>query len=280
MESSYSFAGVFSLASGGTGGGGLRLHFVQEIFFPQKMQPGEQISSPTAWREPVLKESLGSAVAKNAAEDLADVERVLVGQVQAFEGIVRRWQGPLVNMAWRYCRDRGRAEELAQEAFVRAWRGLAGWRREGSFSTWLFALAANVFRSELKRFPTINVPLEEIAEPSAPAAQYSALTERLSSETVRRAVLALPVRYREPVVLYYFHEMDVAAAARTMGLPEGTLKARLSRARELLRRRFPELEKEIASHPLQKTQRMGRPPSAGHPDSSGSEIANDSGKEA
>lgn len=256
------------------------MHFVQEIFFSQKMQPCHQLSCPTAWRKPVLTESLGSAIAKNAAEDLADVERVLVGEVQAFEGIVRRWQGPLVNMAWRYCRDRGRAEELAQEAFVRAGRGLGGWRREGSFSTWLFALAANVFRSELKRFPTINVPLEEIAEPSAPAAQHRMLAAKLSSETVRRAVLALPVRYREPVVLFYFHEMDVAAAARTMGLPEGTLKARLSRARELLRRRFPGLESELDSHPSQSTRRMGHPTSAGHTDSSENESVHDAGKEA
>ena len=95
--------------------------------------------------------------------------RVLAGDVQAFEGIVRRWQGPLVNMAWRYCRDRGRAEEMAQEAFLRAWRGLAQWRRESSFSTWLFALAANVFRSELKRFPTVNLPLDEAPEPAGPA---------------------------------------------------------------------------------------------------------------
>ncbi len=161
----------------------------------------------------MLTERPSGAVASNAAEDLSAVERVLAGEVQAFEGIVRRWQGPLVNMAWRYCRDRGRAEELAQEAFVRAWRGLRGWRREGSFSTWLFALAANVFRSELKRFPTVDVPLEEVAEPSRPAAQHQALAEQLSSETVRRAVLTLPMRYREPVVLFYFYEMDVAAAS-------------------------------------------------------------------
>jgi RNA polymerase sigma-70 factor (ECF subfamily) len=194
-----------------------------------------------------------------AADDLADVERVLAGDLGAFEGIVRRWQGPLVNMAWRYCRDRGRAEELAQEAFIKAWRGLASWRREGSFSTWLFALAANVFRSELKRFPTVTVPMEEIAEPSKPAAQHAVLSERMSAETVRRAVLALPVRYREPVVLYYFHEMDLGAAARTMGLPEGTMKARLSRARELMRRRFPGLEAEFDSHPSQSARRMGHP---------------------
>lgn len=225
------------------------------------MQPAGRVSGPTAWRLPELTETPSRARAKNAEDDLADVERVLAGEVRAFEGIVRRWQGPLVNMAWRYCRDRERAEELAQEAFVRAWRGLAGWRREGSFSTWLFALAANVFRSELKRFPTLTVALEEIAEPSRPASQHQALVAQLSSETVRRAVLSLPVRYREPVVLFYFHEMDVAEAARTMGLPEGTMKARLSRARELLRRRFPSLEGEIASHPSQKARRMGHPES-------------------
>jgi RNA polymerase sigma-70 factor (ECF subfamily) len=70
-------------------------------------------------------------------------------------------------MAWRYCRDRARAEELAQEAFVRAWRGLGQWRRESSFSTWLFALASNVFRSDLKRVPTTNIPIEAIIEPAA-----------------------------------------------------------------------------------------------------------------
>ena len=231
----------------------------------------------------MFTENASSASPKNTAlsaqaQDLADVERVIAGDVQAFEGIVQRWQGPLVNMAWRYCRDRGRAEELAQEAFIRAWRGLGGWRREGSFSTWLFALAANVFRSELKRFPAVDLRLDEIAEPSRPAVQHASLAQQLSSETVRRAVLALPVRYREPVVLFYFHELDVAAAARTMRLPEGTVKARLSRARELLRRRFPGLEAEQESHPgskdpPQRTARMG------NPDPTRSEIIHDPRKE-
>ena len=221
----------------------------------------------------MLTESLSSATTKTAQEDLGDVERVLAGDLQAFEGIVRRWQGPLVNMAWRYCRDRGRAEELAQEAFIKAWRGLGGWRREGSFSTWLFALAANVFRSELKRFPTEDLPLDQIAEPSRPAAQHYLLTARMSAETVRRAVLALPIRYREPLVLFYFHEMDLSAAARTMKLPEGTLKARLSRARELMRRRFPGLESELAPHPSERARRMG------HPRTNDEESAEAAGKE-
>jgi RNA polymerase sigma-70 factor (ECF subfamily) len=158
-------------------------------------------------------------------------------------------------LAWRYCRDRGRAEELAQEALIRAWRGLAQWRRESSFSTWLFALAANVFRSDLKRFPTVSLPLDAAPAPSCPASQHRELEEKSRHEALRRAVLALPLRYREPVVLFYFHEMDVAATARTMGLPEGTLKARLSRARDLLRRRFPNLETEHAMFELSAVEK-------------------------
>ena len=57
----------------------------------------------------------------SASEDQADVERVLAGDVSAFEGIVRRWQSPLVNLAFRFFQDRGRAEEMAQEAFQRAY---------------------------------------------------------------------------------------------------------------------------------------------------------------
>lgn len=192
-------------------------------------------------------------VGHGASLDLTDVDRVLAGDVDAFEGIVQRWQGPVINMAWRYCRNRGRAEEMAQEALVRAWRGLKQWRREGSFSTWLFALAANVFRSELKRFPTVDVQMEDAPEPAGGADQENFLATRESEDAVRRAVLALPLRYREPVVLFYFHEMDLSAAARTMGLPEGTMKARLARGRALLKKRFPQLEQQQAA--MEKAQR-------------------------
>ena len=94
------------------------------------MQPDDLPCCPTPRRGFAL-----TATHKNATEDLADVALVLAGDVRAFEGIVRRWQAPLVNMAWRYSRDRGHAEEMAQEAFIRAWRGLAQWRRKCSFST-------------------------------------------------------------------------------------------------------------------------------------------------
>jgi RNA polymerase sigma-70 factor (ECF subfamily) len=179
--------------------------------------------------------------------EAALVDRVLAGDAQAFVGIVHRWQGPLINMAWRYCRDRGRAEEMAQEAFIHAWRGLAQWRRESSFSTWLFSVAANVYRTELKRIPSVSLSLDQVAEPSSHFGHDVKLDGAARDQAIRRAVYALPDKYREPLILYYFHEMDLAVTAAAMGLPEGTMKARLSRGRDLLRQRFPQLREEIGN---------------------------------
>ena len=176
----------------------------------------------------------------SAADDELAVKRVLGGDISAFEEIVRRWQSPLVNLAFRFCRDRGRAEEMAQEAFLRAYRGLKQWRKEAAFSTWLFALATNFYRSELRRIPA-TVSIDDVREPADPRAQDGGLEEEDRDLAVRRAVLALPEKYREALILFYFHEMDVAAAALSLGLPEGTFKARLFRGREILRGKLPQL---------------------------------------
>jgi len=186
--------------------------------------------------------SLNSTLPHQPDPDLDAVVRVLAGDTQAFAEIVQRWQGPLINLAWRYCRERGRAEEMAQEAFVRAWRGLSQWRRESSFSTWLFSVAANVYRTELRKIPTIHLSLEDSPEPSHPFTRDVEMDSTARHEAVRRAVLALPEEYREPIILFYFHEMNLTAAASTMGIPEGTMKARLSRGRAILKHRFPQLE--------------------------------------
>lgn len=171
----------------------------------------------------------------SASDDQSDVEKVLTGEVAAFEGIVRRWQGPLVNLAYRFTRDRARAEELAQEAFLRAYRSLGGWRREAAFSTWLFTLATNLYRSDLRRVPAIMVPLDRIAELREARTPDGNLHDADRDRTVRRAIAALPPIYKEAIILYYFHDMDMESAARSLGVPEGTLKARLSRARKILR---------------------------------------------
>jgi RNA polymerase sigma-70 factor (ECF subfamily) len=176
-----------------------------------------------------------------AADDSVDVDRVLAGDVAAFERIVRRWQAPLVNLAYRFCRDRWRAEEMAQEAFLRAWRALGDWRRDAAFSTWLFALATNLYRTELRRIPVRTVPLDNAGQLRDLRGEPIGIEidDDDRDRAVRRAVLTLPAKYREALILFYFHDMNVRDAALSLSLPEGTVKARLSRARKLLRGKLP-----------------------------------------
>lgn len=171
--------------------------------------------------------------------DHGAVRRVLAGEVDAFAEIVQRWQGPLVNLAFRYCRDPGQAEEWAQEAFLQAFRSLDRWRAEAKFSTWLFAMASNLYRSRARRARLPEVPLtaDDPALGNAPEAQeYLESLER--DELVRRAVCRLPARYRDVLALYYLDERGLEETAEILRLPAGTVKARLHRGRALLRKRL------------------------------------------
>jgi RNA polymerase sigma-70 factor (ECF subfamily) len=174
----------------------------------------------------------------NGLEDEAAVDRVLQGDSDAFAGIVRRWQGPLINLAYRFCGDRARAEDMAQEAFLRSFRNLAKWRRDAAFSTWLFAVATNLYRREVRRIPPLTVSIDDIVTPASPGDATIRLVEADRRRAVRNAIQALPAKYREVLLLFYFHEHDIAATASSLCLPEGTVKARLSRGRRLLGRKL------------------------------------------
>lgn len=175
-------------------------------------------------------------------DDSADAARVVAGDLDAFEGIVARWQGRLLNLAWRFCRDRATAEDMAQEAFVRAFRRLGTFRGESAFGTWLMSIALNSYRSRLRADGLPLLALEPAHVPQAAGqGPLHALEEAQRAEAVRRGVLTLPQRYRDAIVVYYLQERDLAEAASILNVAEGTLKAHLHRGRELLRRRCAHL---------------------------------------
>ena len=170
-----------------------------------------------------------------ADEDAADIRRVLDGDVSAFSGIVQRWQDRLMSLAWRFCHDRTLAEDMAQEAFVKAFRALGTFRGEATFSTWLTAIAMNTYRSCLREREPVVAGLDHAMLAADQPDALAGLQQLERAAWVRRAVRTLPRRYREAIVLFYFEQMDLAETARVLGIPQGTLKARLHRGRELLK---------------------------------------------
>jgi RNA polymerase sigma-70 factor (ECF subfamily) len=181
---------------------------------------------------------------------------VLAGNVEAFAAIVSRWQTRLLNLAWRFCRDRAMAEDMAQEAFIKAFRALGTFRAEAAFSTWLTAVAMNAYRSFLRDRPPPGVILEIDAAETPDAVSQLVVEERAAA--IRQLVLTLPRHYQEPLVLFYFQEMNIVETARVLGIPEGTLKARLHRGRELLKRRLMSMNDprtfDSAPRPVQVTR--------------------------
>jgi RNA polymerase sigma-70 factor (ECF subfamily) len=169
--------------------------------------------------------------------DAEDARRARAGDAAAVEALVRRWQGPLLNLAWRFCRDRTLAEDMVQEAFLRIHRKLDHFDGRSRFSSWLFTVATRVFISEARRVRPGWLFAEEevLARTAGPEKDPDS---GMRDELVRRAVLALPEKYRDAVTLYYFHEQDVEEAARSLGIATGTLKSRLHRGRALLERRL------------------------------------------
>jgi RNA polymerase sigma-70 factor (ECF subfamily) len=122
--------------------------------------------------------------------DADEVAAVLAGDTERFEAIVRRYQRPLIRYAMRFTEDRSAAEDMAQDALVACYRSLRSWRGDSQFSTWLFGVALNVYRSRLRRLRPFLVPLDEAMLVDRATEQRSA--EEQEGVLIRRAV-AWPV---------------------------------------------------------------------------------------
>ena len=152
---------------------------------------------------------------------------------QAFEQMVETHQHRIFGFALSLSGNAADAEEIAQDAFLRAHRALTGYDeqrvRELKVSAWLHTIALNVFRNRVRRKLRETVPLDAVAEPHA----NGLLPEELHD--LREAVLRLPRRYREAVVLRHVQGFDYAEIAGVLGVPEGTAKSDVHRGLAMLK---------------------------------------------
>lgn len=144
------------------------------------------------------------------------------------ERLLREYGDGLLRTCRAMLGDLSAAEDAVQDTFLRAWRGWARFRGDASEKTWLYGIAMNVCRSMLRR-RHVTLPLDELDgalafDPPEP-----------SDGEVLRAVQSLEPKYREVVLLFYYHDMSTAEIAKTLGLKQSNVTARLTRARDQLR---------------------------------------------
>jgi RNA polymerase sigma-70 factor (ECF subfamily) len=178
------------------------------------------------------------------ADDRTVVERVLGGETNAFRVLVERYQDRVYGYLLRMVSDEELARDLAQETFLRAYRGLAGYRREAAFGTWLIQIGIHAARDELRsRRRAALISLDEIrsAVEGRAADDDSGIDPLRHLEDVElvahleKALAELPPDYREVFLLKHVEEMSYEGIAEQTGDSVGTLKVRAHRARKHLR---------------------------------------------
>jgi len=186
------------------------------------------------------------------ASDLGLVRRVQRGERGAYDLLVLKYQHKVVKLVMRYMRDPADAEDVAQEAFIKAYRALPQFRGDSAFYTWLYRIAINTAKNALAardRNPVAyDLDLQgndestdmvaRLKDPETP--EGLALTEEIRT-TVNAAIGALPEDLRTAIVLRELEGMSYEEIATAMDCPVGTVRSRIFRAREAIDRQLREV---------------------------------------
>ena len=162
---------------------------------------------------------------------------------EAFALLLPRYRDKVFRLIFSMLRDRALAEDCTQDVLLRVWKALPGFAGQSQLSTWIYAIAKNGALSEIrKRKPTVSLDQNDDEDGYNPAVAALAAPETDDSATVSVGQLLdqLPERYRQAVVLFYMEDKSYDQTAASLGLPLGTVKALLHRARK----RLIELNKE------------------------------------
>lgn len=194
---------------------------------------------------------MAAALQQAGANEYSDAQLVHLakaGDDAAFESLFRRHHRRIYSIAYGMLRNESDAADATQEAFVRAYRSLPRLEAEGAFGGWLAQIAVNICRDYLKRprivARSIDEPVgEEGAEYRLELPDWSDNPERATLDTELSAVLdkaigTLSEDHRAVVTMHHIEGMDVLDIAEVLGVSEGTVKSRLSRARAELRRKI------------------------------------------
>lgn len=151
------------------------------------------------------------------------------GDLDAFEQLVRRFQGDVWRLSFHLVRDEALADDVTQNAFVRVFRFLPRYRGDSKFTTWLFSIVRNCALDEIRRAQRLRRTAEALrTAPEGPHREIGLALE------VREALAHLPLELREPVVLIDMFGTPYAEVARILKAPVGTIKSRVHRGRALL----------------------------------------------
>ena len=179
-------------------------------------------------------------------DDLKIIESCLLGNTQVFSSLIDNYKSMVYNLAYRMSNNPHEAEDISQEAFMRAYQSLAHFNPSYKFSTWLYQITLNIIRDKYKKkeidYVSLDTPVE--TDDSEFYHQPADLTnnpeqifsQRENLQAIQQAIYSLPLKYREVIVLRHLQDLSYIEISNILKLPQGTVKIHLYRARERLRK--------------------------------------------
>ena len=194
----------------------------------------------------LLKESIENS-------DLALVEECRNGNPAAFDELVRRYKDRIYAVVYRFLGQHEDAQDISQEVFMRAYRGIQGFKGHAQVYTWLYSIAGNLARNKLRdrhrkgrdrgtAIESLQNGIRDHILPRSGRTPEDSARESETREALQACLRELPEHYRMAFVLRTVDDLSYAEIADAMGCPVGTVKSRLNQARRLLKHRLTELD--------------------------------------
>jgi RNA polymerase sigma-70 factor (ECF subfamily) len=188
------------------------------------------------------------------ADYLSDPDVLLMlrfqqGDKPAFEGLLDKYQRPIINFIYRFLQDKDEADDLAQEVFIRVYNGVDRYKPVAKFSTWIYTIARNICLNELRRKKAKIISLDETLETDDSQAPrqiadvkgnspYEGAYKNELQKVVQEAIISLPENQKMVVILRRYQLLSYEEIAKTMGCSVSAVKSLLNRAKESLKERL------------------------------------------
>ena len=179
-------------------------------------------------------------------DDLKIIESCLLGDTQMFSRLIDNYKNMVYNLAYRMSNNQQEAEDISQDVFLHTYQSLARFNPSYKFSTWLYQITLNIIRDRFKKkelnYVSLDTPVEtDDSEYYIQPADLTNNPEQIISQkenlqTIQQAIYSLPLKYREVIVLRHLQDLSYIEIGNILKLPPGTVKVRLYRAREQLRK--------------------------------------------
>lgn len=179
-------------------------------------------------------------------DELKIIESCLLGNTQMFSRLIDNYKNMVYNLAYRMSNNSQEAEDISQEAFLRAYQSLTRFNPSYKFSTWLYQITLNIIRDRFKKkglnYVSLDTPIKTDDSEFYPQPLDSTndpeqiVARQEDARAVQQAINSLSLKYREVLVLRHLQDLSYIEISNILKLPQGTVKVRLYRAREQLRK--------------------------------------------